>query len=150
MQFPELGTGIDAKLFRQDAAAFLEDTQCIALAARPVQGQHQLAAQPLPQRIGGHERAQLPDEPGVPAERQLRFRLHLDGAEPLLLEPADLVPGEALRRELGERRAAPQAECLLKQRTARAACPLGPACLASATSRPNRPASTSSGRTSSR
>ena len=116
VQLLEFRARIDAQLVHQDAAAFLKDPQSLPLPSRPVQGQHQVAAQPLPQRIGGHERPQLSHEPGMPAEGQLRFRLHLDGADPLLLKPGDFLTGEALNRELRERRAAPQAERLLQQR----------------------------------
>ena len=35
--------------------------------------------------------------------------------EPELLEPGDLRLGEPLEREVGERRPAPQAECLAEQ-----------------------------------
>jgi hypothetical protein len=77
-------------------SAFLEDPQRFPLAPRPVQGQHQLAAQPLAQRIGGYQCLQFPDQLGVPPEGQLRFRLQLDGAQPLLLKPHDLLaPGPA-------------------------------------------------------
>jgi hypothetical protein len=112
----ELGAGIYAQLIGQDPAAFLEDPERFPLAARPVQGQHQLTAQPLPERVAGHERLQLAGQLGVPAKRQLRFHLHLDGPDPRLLEACHLFPGEVFERELREHRATPQAERLPQQR----------------------------------
>ena len=48
MKFLQLWAGIDAELIDQGPTTILKDTQCLSLAPRPVQRQHQLAPQPLP------------------------------------------------------------------------------------------------------
>jgi hypothetical protein len=116
VKFLELGAGIDAELLDQGLAAFLKDTQCLPLASRLVERQHQLAAQPFPERVAGDERLQLSHQLVMSAQGQVRIDLQLDCLEACLLELGDLLLGEGLEGELRERWAAPQAECLPQQR----------------------------------
>jgi hypothetical protein len=50
---------VDAQLVGQLLPGSPVDRQCTSLAARPVQGKHQLAGESFPQRFRGHERLQL-------------------------------------------------------------------------------------------
>ena len=83
----------------------------VRLAPGPVQRQHELAAQPLAQRMAGHERVQLGDQRAVAAELKLGVDAVLDRGEMDLLEPVRLDRRERLL-ELGERHAVPQRQRL--------------------------------------
>ncbi len=74
-----------------------------------------MGAQALAQRLRAHERLDLRDELGVGAELEIGGDPFLEDAEPQILEPVDLALGERLRLEVGERRAAPQPECLTQE-----------------------------------
>ena len=54
------------------------------------------------------ERLDLRNEPGMPAQRQLRIDSRLYGREPQLLQPLDLDTCERLELEIGERTSLPQ------------------------------------------
>ena len=60
------------------------------------------------------ERLQLGDHLGVPAGLEVGVDRHLGGAQPQVLEPADLRGGERLVGDVGERVAAPQRERLAR------------------------------------
>ena len=62
-----------------------------------------------------HQRLELPDKPGVLAERQPRVDSILHSAKPRLAKPGDLVLGEALIGEVSHRLPTPQ-----RQRVAQA------------------------------
>ena len=85
------------------------------LAARPVEGDQQLAPEPLPGRVGRHQPLQLPHQPGVPAGGQAPVDQDLGGGQAQLLQPGRLGLGPRLVGELGQGRAAPEAERLLQQ-----------------------------------
>ena len=70
------------------------DLERLRLPAAAVERDHQLAAQPLPQRMGRHERLQLADECGVVAEREIGVDAILDRRHPQLVEPSDLEPAK--------------------------------------------------------
>ena len=53
------GAGVDAELVEQRGPAVPVGLQRFGLAAGPVEGEHQLAAQPLPERVLRQERLQL-------------------------------------------------------------------------------------------
>ena len=61
----------------------------LGLPARAVEREHQLAAEPLAQRVLGDERLELGDERGVPAEREVCVDPLLERREAQLLEPLD-------------------------------------------------------------
>ena len=71
----------------------------------------------------GDERLELPDQVAVPAEREIGVDPLDQGAQVKLLEPADLVAGERLVGEVGERRAAPERERLAQQQRSRSGSP---------------------------
>ncbi len=82
----------------------------LRLTAAAVEGEHELPAQTLLQWVLSDERLELPDKVDVPAERQVDVDPLDQGVQAKLLKPADLVLGERLIGELGERRAAPHRE----------------------------------------
>jgi len=85
----------------------MESLQGIGLPVRPVQRQHQLAPQPLPERVLGQQPLQLPDQRGMPCQRQI-------GLDPVLQRgQAQRLPPGALRfqgghlTEVGQQRSPP-------------------------------------------
>ena len=104
----ELGTGVEAELLGERCPALLEHAQRVGLPARPVQREHQLAPQSLPQRMVGDEHLEIADESLVMGERQLRVDPLLDEGEPHLLQASDVGLGELLVGEVRQRWAAPQ------------------------------------------
>ena len=82
----------------------------LGLPAAAVQREHQLRAEPLPQRVARDQRAQLRDQLGVTTEREVGVDAQLERLEPLLLERLDGGDGELLVGEVGERAAPPLAE----------------------------------------
>jgi hypothetical protein len=58
---------VDAELIGERLPRLLVCLQRLGLATRPVQGQHQLAAQPLAQRMGDDQRLKLTCQLGVAA-----------------------------------------------------------------------------------
>src|SRR5581483_602162 len=91
------------------------DVERLGLPARAVEREHQLAAQPFPQRVCVHRRLEVLDELRVAAERELRLRPLLDQRQAELLEPSELLACEPLEGELGQRVAAPRGERLAEQ-----------------------------------
>ena len=82
--------GLDAEFFVQLAPRVQEGGQRIRLAAGPVQGQHEQAVQPLPQRMIGHQVPQLRDQVCVVAQRQVQFGAFLDDADAGFGQPVAL------------------------------------------------------------
>ena len=63
--------GVDAELIGEQVAGPAVGGQRLGLPVAPVQRQHQLAVQPLPQRMLGGQLLQLGGERIVPAKRQI-------------------------------------------------------------------------------
>jgi hypothetical protein len=80
------------------------------LSSSPIQGEHELAAQALAQRLAGHEPLELADELGTPAHRQIGLDAVLDCGRTQILQAGDLGRRERLERHVGQRRAAPLLE----------------------------------------
>src|SRR5581483_6748133 len=96
-------------------AALPVDLERVRLPARAVEGEHQLASQPLAQRLRADERLELGNELGVAAERELRLGALLHERQPQLAQARDLRLRERLVRELRERLAAPDRERLAEE-----------------------------------
>ena len=88
----------------------------LGLAAGAVQGQQQLPAQALAQRLAGDERLELAGDLRMAAEREVRVDAVLERRDPQLLQPRDLGLEGRLVGQVGERRPAPQRERLVQQR----------------------------------
>ena len=112
MQRAQRLTGLDPELVDEQAAPGGERLERLGLASRPVEGEHQLAAQAFPQRMLGHQSLELGDRLAMAAEREPRIDVVLDGGDPQLLQAADRLLGEALVAHVGQRRPAPQRERL--------------------------------------
>jgi hypothetical protein len=115
LQALELGPRDDPEFLGQRAMGVLVGLECLGLAARPVEGEHELAAQPLPPRVLAHERLQLADDGGGASEREVRLDPLLEGAEPELLEAGDLGLSKRFVGELTQRGAAPQSNGLMEE-----------------------------------
>jgi hypothetical protein len=66
--------------------------------------------QALPQRVLGHQRVELAGDLAVPAGGEVAIDRQLERGDAKLVQAADLGRGERLVRDIGERRAAPQAQ----------------------------------------
>ena len=71
VQAPQRFAGIDAELTGEQVAGTPVGGQRLGLPPAAIQRQHQLAVQPLPQRILGGQLFQLAGEGVVPAKRQI-------------------------------------------------------------------------------
>ena len=109
---PQLAARLEPELARQLAPRRPVGLQRLGLARRAVQREHQLAAQPLAQRVLGDQRLELADELRVPAGGEVGVDALLERREPQLLQPRALGLRERLVGEVGERRPAPQRERL--------------------------------------
>src|SRR5438309_8552305 len=103
---------VDPELVDEGVARVLVRLERLRLPACPVEGEHQLTAQTLAQRMFFDQRLQLADELAVAAEREICLNPLLETGEPQLLEPRDRPLRPRLVRELGERRSPPERECL--------------------------------------
>ena len=74
----ELRRRVDAELLDEGAAHAVVSFKRFRLPSRAVQRKHQLAVEPLPERVFGDERLELGHELDVAAERQLRFDPRLE------------------------------------------------------------------------
>ena len=79
MELLERCRGFNAEFIVQLAARVPEGGQRIGLAA-PVQGQHEQAAQPLPQRVLGGQIPQLRDQVAMTADHQVKLDAVLERA----------------------------------------------------------------------
>jgi len=108
VQFLQRLAGVDAELAGEQAADPAVGGERVGLAAAAVQRQHELAVQPLAQRVGGYELFQLGGELIVPAQGQVGVDPGLQRGQPQLLQPGRLGPGERVVGQVGQHRAAPQ------------------------------------------
>ena len=107
--------GVDAEFAGEQFADPLVGGERVGLPAAAVQRQHELAVQPLPQRMPGGQLLQLGDERVVPAERQVGVDPGLQNGEPQFLQPGGLGPGEGVVGQVGQHRAAPQIQRLAQR-----------------------------------
>jgi hypothetical protein len=101
---------IDAELIGEPGPQVAIDAQRVGLPAAPVQGEHLLAAQPLPERMRGDQAIELADQRGVAAAGQVSLHPVLQRAEPRFLQPCHVRLGEGEVGHVGQRRAAPERE----------------------------------------
>ena len=83
----------------------------LGLPAGAVQREHELGAEPFPQRVPRDEPFQLRHELVVSAECELGLDPVLQRADVQLFEALDLVLGEGLVREVRQRGSPPELEC---------------------------------------
>ena len=110
LELAELRARLDPELvaeLRMGAAIRLE---CVGLALRAVQSEHQLPPDLLAVGMPGDQRRELRDECNVVTERKPGLVSELFGDEPQLREPLPLGADEPDEREAGERFPAPELE----------------------------------------
>ena len=78
LELPEGRGWLDAQLVVERGASVAVGGQRVALPARPVEGEHQLAPEPFSKRICGDERLELGDERAVAAAREICVDAVLD------------------------------------------------------------------------
>lgn len=107
VQGRQLGGGVRAQLVGEGAPGLLVHGERLGGPPGHVQGPHQLAVQPLGERMTGEQRPQLRHQLGTAAEGQVRLDAVLDGGQPQLGEAGGL--GVRVR-QVRQGRAAPQGE----------------------------------------
>ena len=112
MQLPKLCARLNPELVHEDLARPPVGVERVRLAAAAVEREHQLSVQALAPRVLARELSELADQFSVVAGGEVGLDPQLDRAEPLLLEPGDLVSREWFVGEVGERRAPPQPQRL--------------------------------------
>ncbi len=112
LELLQLGARVEAELLDEGLARIAVRRERIGLAPGAVEREHELPARPLAQGLRLDERLELGDELGVAREREVGVDPLFEGDRPQLLEPGDLGLRERLVEEVGESRAAPQAERL--------------------------------------
>ena len=106
------GARVDPELLEQGRSSLAIHLEGLGLTPRAIEREHELAAQPLAQRMLGHEGLELADEVVVAAEREVGVDPALERRDAKLLELEDRRLGERLVGEVGEGRSAPQRERL--------------------------------------
>ena len=102
LEAPELRSRLEAQLVGEHAPCLLERLERVRLPPAAVERQHQLAPQPLPERVVCDRRAQRRDQLPVLSERERNLELLLERVHTQRLEPARLGveprrAGEALQ-----------------------------------------------------
>ena len=116
LELDDLPARLEAELVHEHAPRVLVDLQGLGLAAAAIEGDHQLPAQPLAQRMTGDEGFEVGDEITLAPEREVCVDPFLDRGQVELVQPGDLVLGERVEGEVGERRAPPEVERLTEER----------------------------------
>ena len=112
LEFLQLPPRLDPELVNQLATRALIALKRIRLPARSIQREHQLRLEAFSQRVLAHQRLELADQRGVPAEREIGVDPILERREALLLQPRSLALRKRLIREVRQRRPAPQRQRL--------------------------------------
>ena len=110
LQALELRSGTQPELAVERPDHVAVDIQRLALTPGPIQGEHELPAQALAQRLRRHEPLQLAHELGTAAHRQIGLDAILDRGRAQVLQARDLGRRERLERHVGQRRPAPLPE----------------------------------------
>jgi hypothetical protein len=114
-QLLESRAGVDAELLGQGLPGPSVGLQGFGLPARAVQGQHELAVETLPQRMGRHQRLQLTNQLGVATQGKLGLDRILHGGQAALLQPHHLPLAAGSQGDVGEGRPPPQPDCVAQQ-----------------------------------
>lgn len=115
LQRAELGSGLDPDLLHQRRTCPAIGLERLRLATTTVERKHQLTVQVLSKRLLLHRRLELGHHVRVPAQRQLRLHLRLEGRPAPFLKPRDLGLRERLVAQVGERRTAPEPQSLAQR-----------------------------------
>jgi len=115
VQLAQLVPGLGADLLDQPGADPVIGTECFRLPPAAVQREHELAVEPLVQRVLGDQGLEGRDQFAVAAQPQVRLDPPLLGLNVQVLEPWALFAVQRLDRDVGERLPAPERQCLAKQ-----------------------------------
>ena len=105
MQFAQLRAGLQARVLDQGVASGRERGERLGLAPCPVQLQHSLGVQALPQRVLGDQPLQLSED--LAARGHVGVDRELGRPQAQLVQAPDLGRRERLGRDVGQRRSAP-------------------------------------------
>lgn len=86
LELAQLRAGIEPELRRKALTRRLEDGESIGLTTVPVQGAHELADEPLAQRMRAHESLQLRDQLAVGTEPEIGLDALLERDKPAFFE----------------------------------------------------------------
>ena len=106
----ELLARLDAELVDQQPPPVAVDLQRLRLPPRAVEGEHELSAQALAQRVFTDERLELGDDVLVSCQREIGFDALLETHEPALLQAGDRRLRERLVGDVRKRRPSPECE----------------------------------------
>ncbi len=110
LELLQSAAGLDPELVDKGATRALVLVEGVRLAAGPVIGEHQLAAQGLAEGVLRDEGLELGHELRVPPQGEVGGHAPLESEQPQLLQSADRGLCERLVREVGERRPSPQGQ----------------------------------------
>ena len=115
MEVAQRRVRLDADRLHERGARRAVGRERLGLAARPVEREHELAAQALAQGMALDELLQLRHQLAVAAGGEVGLDARLERREPLLLQPRDRALRERRERLVAEGRAAPQRERIAQQ-----------------------------------
>ena len=101
---------LETQLVQQKAAGVLVGTQRLGLPPASIEGEHQLGTKTLTERMLRDEPFEFAHHLGMALPLEVGLETLLEAVEPQLLEPCDLVLGEAVECDVREGPTAPQAE----------------------------------------
>jgi hypothetical protein len=107
---------IDAQFFGEDLGDLAVAVEGFGLAARPVQGEHPLAPEVLPEPVAVGQLAQLRDQVVVPAQLQVRVDVLVERGQASFDQAWHHLPLQQVGGDVGQRFAAPQPQRLGPQR----------------------------------
>jgi hypothetical protein len=110
VQCLQLPTRLEPAFLDEVGACAAVGLERLGPASAPVQGEHQVLTQPLPERMLGHQGLEFGDERHVPAQLQVRLDPVLEDGEPSLLEALRVDTRERFEAEVRERWSGPQRE----------------------------------------
>ena len=110
LEVAQFDAGVEPELLVQGLAGVFVGAQRVRLAARAVQGEHQLLVEALSQRQALDELGQVPDRVAVASETQQQLDPAFRRGPPQLVESGDLATGEVHAGDVLERVASPQPE----------------------------------------
>ncbi len=116
LEIAELGARLQPQLVAHDSAEDAVRLEGVGLPPRAVEGEHELCAEPLVERMEAHERLELADGVGLASQREHRFEAGFERLQAEAFEAGDLGLREGLVREVRERWATPERERLRELR----------------------------------
>jgi hypothetical protein len=120
LQLVQRGAGLEPQLLSQRVPRLPEHRERVGLPVAPVEGEHQLPAEPLAAPVLGDQRFELCDQIAMAPEREVGVDPVLERRQPQLLQPRHLGLRERFVADVLVGLAAPQPERLAEARLRRA------------------------------